>query len=240
MVRVIIGTEDNQLIPQKVLEYSIRKHTRSPVEVRAVKQSQTRVGGTNFGFVRFLVPQLCGYEGRAIYLDADQLVFTDIEELFRSLDGWHSVALVQDPEGSFGDKQVVKDNQSSVMVLDCEKLTSWDPRTLFERVVPNRAEPGPGQIRYREFMMLKWMDRAELQPLDSRWNHFNIVRDDTKLVHFSHVRSQPWKVVSHPLCALWRRWLREAMRGRFVRRTELLREVLKGHMHLSFLREVFF
>ena len=37
---------------------------------------------TPFSFQRFLIPELCGYSGKAIYLDADMQVFRDIRELW--------------------------------------------------------------------------------------------------------------------------------------------------------------
>ena len=52
-LNVYIGTEDNQLIPQKVLMYSIKKYAKKQVNLIPCKQEVERVGGTNFGFVRF-------------------------------------------------------------------------------------------------------------------------------------------------------------------------------------------
>lgn len=232
---VYIGTEDDQLIPQKVLEYSIRRNAKGPVEVRCVKQEMERVGGTNFGFVRFFVPQMNGYQGKAIYLDADQLVFTDIHELADQLDDRHTIALVNEPKGTFGDKPVGQHNQTSVMVLDCAKLRDWNPETMFGHVVPNRAELKPGQIHYRDFMMLTWFDQSKIQPIDPRWNHFNIVEPDSKLTHFSYVRHQPWKNPSHPLTEFWGKWLRDAIRAGAVGRLELLKEIRRGAIHRRFL-----
>jgi len=53
-LNVYIGTEDNQLIPQKVLEYSIHKNAKTAVNVTPVKQEGKRVGGTNFGLFAFM------------------------------------------------------------------------------------------------------------------------------------------------------------------------------------------
>lgn len=236
---VYIGTEDDQMIPQKVLEYSIHKNAKRPVKVRAVKQEVERVGGTNFGFVRFFVPQMNNYQGKAIYLDADQLVFTDINELADLLDDQHSIALVNQPKGTFGAKPVGQHNQTSVMALDCAKLLDWNPNTMFSHVVPNRTELAPGQIHYRDFMMLTWFDQSKIQPIDPRWNHFNIVEPDSKLTHFSYVRSQPWKNPSHPLTAFWGKWLKEAVRAGAVGRIELLKEIWRGAIHRRFLAYVF-
>ena len=236
---VYIGTEDDQLIPQKVLEYSIHKNAKTSVRVQAVKQEMDRVGGTNFGFVRFVVPRLNNYQGKAIYLDADQLVFTDINELGDLLDSNHAIGLVNQPQGAFGAKPVGQHNQTSVMALDCEKLRDWNPDTMFAHVVPNRSELQPGQIHYRDFMMLTWFDQSQIQPIDPRWNHFNIVEPDSKLTHFSYVRSQPWKNPSHPLTEFWGKWLREAIRAGAVGRLDLIKEILRGAIHKRFLAYLF-
>lgn len=234
-LNVYIGTEDNQLIPQKVLEYSINKNAKKRVNIYPVKQETERVGGTNFGFVRFMVPRLNDYQGKAIYLDADQLVFVDINEMADELDNNYAVGLVNRPKGTFGPKPLAQINQTSVMVLNCNKLTSWDPETMFRNVVPNRAELAPGQIHYRDFMKLDWFDSNEIQAIDPRWNHFNIVEEDTKLTHFSYVREQPWRNPSHPLAKFWGRWLRKAIRAGAVGRVELLKEIVRGSVHKRFL-----
>jgi len=232
---VYIGTEDDQLIPQKVLEYSIYKSSKQPVHVRSVKQDVERVGGTNFGFVRFCVPKLNNFQDKAIYLDADQLVFTDINELADLLDDDHSIALVTKPKGTFGNKPVGQHNQTSVMVLDCAKLYDWNPNTMFNKVVPNRSQLESEEIHYRDFMMLNWFDQSKIQSIDPRWNHFNIVEPDSKLTHFSYVRSQPWRNPSHPLTAFWGKWLRESMKSGAVGRIELLKEIWRGAIHKHFL-----
>ncbi|RMG18333.1 MAG: hypothetical protein D6731_02280, partial [Planctomycetota bacterium] len=125
---------------------------------------------------------------------------------------------------------------TSVMVLACERLRDWDPERLFENVIPNRQPLAPGQIHYRDFMTASWVQPSRIQALDPAWNHFNLVNERTKLVHFSHVRSQPWKNPDHPLTDLWERWLRKALVDGALRRRELVREILRGHVHRRFLR----
>jgi lipopolysaccharide biosynthesis glycosyltransferase len=229
-VRVFIGTEPAQLLAEKVLAHSIRANAAGPVEIHSLTQDEARVGGTNFGFVRFKIPQLCDFRGKAIYLDADQLVLGDIGELWNCLDGEHAVALVNSAEGNFGGKAVTKANQTSVMVLDCAKLADWKTPDIFGNVVANDKTPGPGQMRYRDFMQLSWIDQALIQPLPPEWNHFNICNDRTRLVHFSHVRSQPWRKPSHALSAFWRGWLEKAVKEGSLTRAEIRGEVLKRHV----------
>jgi hypothetical protein len=236
MIQVVIGTQANQYIPQRVLEFSIREHTAGDVDLRPTHQTQRRVGGTKFGFVRFCVPETFGYQGRAIYMDADQLVLADLDGLVESLDSDHAIGLVQNIEGTFGGEPVAPRNETSMMVLDCEKLKTWDPATMFECVVPNDAAPGPGQIRYKDFIRLAWVDPALIQAIDPRWNHYNTHRDDSKLIHFSHVREQPWKRPDHPEREFWEGWLVRAMHAGYVTRGDVVSAVARLHLHPRFLR----
>jgi hypothetical protein len=169
-------------------------------------------------------------------------VFGDIRELHDALDEEHAIALVQDPVGEFRDKPVGRHNQTSVMVLDCARLRDWDPATLFERVVPNRTPLPlpPGRMLYREFMKIGWMEPTRLQPLDPVWNHFNVVRPDTKLVHFSNMRTQPWKAPEHQVTDIWESWLHRTVVDGALRRRDVLLAIYRGHLHRHFLRTVAF
>src|SRR5437762_14341090 len=87
---IFVGTDRSQLLAVSILEYSIRRHTQQKVRVcplidldlpepNDIRQSSR----TNFSFARFTIPELKGYRGRALYLDADMLVFRDIAELWK-------------------------------------------------------------------------------------------------------------------------------------------------------------
>jgi hypothetical protein len=209
------------------------------VDIRYPVQAAKRMGGTRFGFVRFQVPEVFGFKGRALYMDADQLVFSDVRELVDQLDDAHSIGIVRNIVGTFAGKPVPERNETSVMVLDCEKLSDWKTDTMFDDVVSNRAPLGPGQMHYIDFMRLAWVDPSLIQAIDSRWNHYNVINDDTKLVHFSHVRDQPWKKPSHPLTQVWVESMLEAMDHGFVTRADLVKAVGRFHVHPHFARYAF-
>jgi lipopolysaccharide biosynthesis glycosyltransferase len=236
MIQIAIGTQSNQYIPQRVLEHSIRAHTKHEVDIRPTRQTVRRVGGTKFGFVRFCVPEVFGYHGRAIYMDADQLVLADVQDLVDQLDADHAIGIVRHIEGTFAGEPVEPRNETSVMVQDCEKLKTWDPATLFDGVVANDETPGPGQIRYKDFIRLAWVDPALIQEIDPRWNHYNIHRDDSKLIHFSHVREQPWKRPDHPEREFWEEWLVRTLRAGALTRGDIVKAVAKLQLHPHFLR----
>ena len=47
-------------------------------EPNDIRQSQR----TGFSFARWFIPEKCNYKGRAIYLDADMIVFSDVNFLW--------------------------------------------------------------------------------------------------------------------------------------------------------------
>jgi len=230
-IRIFVGTEPKQYIAQEVLADSIRKHASGPVEIHNTVQNIPKVGGTNFGFVRFMVPSLCEFKGKAIYLDADMVVLHDIADLYNSLEPDKSIGLVTNAEGTINGKTPEPMNYTSVMIMDCEKLRDWNPDTMFRNIVSKKETPKEGQIRYPDFVTLKWFPQVQIQSIDPRWNHLNIVHPDTKLVHFTHVGTQPWRKPSHELTPTWLGYLKDAVKRGGVKRSEVIREVFRRHIH---------
>ncbi len=94
MIRVFVGCAPNgeDAESQAVLEYTLRKHASRPVEIVWMRLSNdpaspfygwnTDWWSTPFSAFRLLVPELCGYEGRAIYVDSDFMFMADVAELW--------------------------------------------------------------------------------------------------------------------------------------------------------------
>ena len=100
-MRVFIGYDARQPVAFNVLAHSIMSRASKPVSITRLDISQlpiTRQGLTEFTFTRYLVPYLCNYEGVALFLDADMLCLTDINDLNLSEDQFqgNSVAVVKE------------------------------------------------------------------------------------------------------------------------------------------------
>ena len=98
MNHVFIGYDPRQPLAYNVLQHSIVRHSSRPVAITPLILSQLpmkRRGLTEFTFSRFLVPYLCGFKGKALFLDADMVVTGDISELFEQ-DELYAVAVQQD------------------------------------------------------------------------------------------------------------------------------------------------
>lgn len=215
-IRIYVGTDETQMVAVQVLEYSIRRFATQPVEVIPMlnlpvptPRDPANRPRTGFSFARFLIPGLAGYRGRAIYLDADMLVFGDIADLWHTPMGSHrALCSRQDtpPVTWRNNKHFQPGRQMSVMLIDCEKC-SWK----IEDIVRGLDD---GQFDYKQLMCdLCIVPHDEIgETLDPMWNCLeNFEAGRTKLLHFTDMDMQPWRHRHNPLRSIWRAYYRAAV-----------------------------
>lgn len=123
---------------------------------------------TPFSLFRYAIPEVCGYEGYAIYLDADMIVLGDICDLWNHrVEGrWVSAP------GPDGD---------CVTVLDCTV-------DLFP-LIPLVGGKLGNKHRLRD-MIAPYVRRI----LSQEWNHTDkYVPSVSKLIHYTSMKTQPFK-----------------------------------------------
>ena len=243
-VRVFVGTDRSQLLAVKVLEYSIRRHTELPVEVHPMldlplpepKDPRQRKR-TGFSFARFAIPQLAGYRGRALYLDPDMQVFKDIRSLW-SLPFDRAKVIIQDhipeeaqeKEGKAGaPKERIK--QTAVMLLDCDAL-DWDPVKIiqglggeysYEDLVYQLCILRPDEIRYT---------------IPFEWNSLEFWNENTCLLHYTDMLTQPWVSPANKLGYLWLREVKRMLDEGVMTLAEIQNEVDLGYFRPSLIEEL--
>ncbi len=221
-IRIFIGTEPKTEIMRQVLEFSIRRRTKRPVEFTPMIGPAWEYPidgisvGTGFSLRRWLIPQACNYQGRAIYLDADQLVLADIGELWdmpetRPSPGASTWLTMQPDKFSKNPWP-----QSSVMVIDCARAyAEWG---YHRAKMLDYLQKTPGRPAYVNFQHCTWMLQVAAG-IPTEWNHLNLfVRGKTKLLHYTSEPSQPHVQPDHPLAAMWQKELREAIQAGAVDR----------------------
>lgn len=240
-VRVFIGGDRYQTIAAKVLEYSIQRHTRHPLQIfhmtdleLPTPKNPDNAPGTGFSFYRFVIPKLCGFKGKAIYLDADMLVFDDIANLWNLPFGGKDVLCSYQEEippgwengqnNSLGeDRHWSPGRQLSVMLLNCENL-DWD----IDEII---AGLDAGRYSYRELMAdLCSVESSRIaDTIPNEWNcleWFEPAR--SSLVHFTVVPTQPWRHENNRLNDLWESALVDAVQAGAVRKEEVAELVAAG------------
>ncbi len=239
VVRVFVGTDRSQLLAVRVLAHSLRRHTGARVEVtplldvvpRDAKDPAQR-RRTGFSFARFAIPALCERRGRAIYLDADMLVFGDITELWRLDFGGAKVIVQEDltPEQARPTKPGAparRIRQWAVMVLDCARL-DWD----VDRIIDGLDE---GAYTYDQLMHeLCIMGPDEVrQAIPFRWNSLERLDESTRLIHYTDMSTQPWVSATNPNDDPWLDEVRLMIEGGALTWGDLRREVELGHFRPS-------
>jgi hypothetical protein len=137
----------------------------------------------SFTPLRFMPPELMGYQGRAIVIDPDIFAVADVWELLsRDMEG--KAILCRQRSGTKG--VVDKCMASSVMLLDCAKLTHWRCEEQFRAMFAS-------ELDYHDWICLKTEPRDSIGQFENEWNDFDHLTARTKMLHTTRRKTQPWK-----------------------------------------------
>jgi hypothetical protein len=75
---------------------------------------------------------------------------------------------------------------SSVMLLDCAKLTHWKLAEDFDRLFRRERD-------YKDWMNLEYEDKSTIGLFEPEWNDFDKLTPNTKMLHNTRRMTQPWK-----------------------------------------------
>jgi hypothetical protein len=212
VIKIFVGTQVEQMLVVKVLEYSIMKHTKRRVEVIPLCNAEIEIPmpkkqdnqpRTPFSFQRFLIPQLCNYQGKAIYVDSDMQVFKDINIL------WGLPMGNNDLLSATLRSDKARTPQYSVMLLDCEKL-KWDIQDIVSKL-------DNGTLTYKSLMEKMIVAKNPDASISCTWNSLEYFeRDKTGLLHYTDMNKQPWVSTKNPLAYIWVKALKDAIDDGFI------------------------
>jgi len=157
--------DQRQPLACTVLQSSIVRRSTVPVQVTPLLLAQLpvkRTGLTNFTFSRFAVPLLCDYEGYAVFMDADMVCLTDINELI----------------------ELAKQSEAAVLVVKNPMRFEWPSLMVFNNAKCKRLTLE--HIENENPFKFEWAD--EVGELPSEYNHrvgYDAPRDDAKIVHYT-------------------------------------------------------
>ncbi|HEU5286553.1 MAG TPA: hypothetical protein VFU20_08630 [Sphingomicrobium sp.] len=201
---VFIQANDRQMLGARISAHSYRRNARDPgafdVRIldirdhpRLLQRGQTLLRGghvrewdpddlQSFTPLRFYPPQAMGFEGLAVVTDPDIFGVGDVGELFeRDLAG-KAIWAVARPGHNSQDDYIA----TSVMLLDCARLSHWQFDQELDDLFAHRFD-------YIDWIELKREDRSTIGLLEPEWNDFDRLTPQTKLLHTTKRRTQPWK-----------------------------------------------
>lgn len=134
MIRLFCGYDPREAIGYAVFCQSVLRHASVPVEFIPLASMGLPEGSNSFTVSRFLVPYLCGFQGRAIFCDAsDMLMLDDVANLDALFDPEFAVQVVRHPDYRTRHKtkyrgtsmecpnmDYPRKNWASVMLINCE------------------------------------------------------------------------------------------------------------------------
>jgi hypothetical protein len=203
---VFIHTNHKQIVGALVAEHALRRNSRhnERFEVRIIEHKdypfmQLREGQLylrdgvkrpwlnddlqSFTPLRFMPPELMGYQGRAVVIDPDIFAVGDVWNLL-SRDMQGKAILCRRRAGPKG--CIDGCLASSVMLLDCAKLTHWRVEEQFNEMFKFQRD-------YQPWICLRTEPRETIGLFENEWNDFDRLTERTKMLHNTRRRTQPWK-----------------------------------------------
>lgn len=219
-VRVFIGSGEASLLERKTLIYSLRKHSKSALDIYVFNGTHNAIernddppfpagmslrvkykNFTEFSNYRFMIPQLCNYEGRALFLDSDMICLGSIAELFHApMENDAAVLAKKEAYAGTGGWGL------SVALFECSRCR-FDLDAIFDEI-------DRGWFSYTDLHQLSdtFLKHHPLTvgSIEPNWNVFDQADEHTKLIHFTNLLRQPWKFPGHPSGDLWFKYFNEA------------------------------
>lgn len=246
-VRVFIGSGEASLLERKTLIHSLRKHTQRELDIYVLNGTHNAIelndcepflapmplkikyrnGATEFSLYRFLIPEICNYQGKAIFLDSDMVCLSDIGELFDT--PTNDCSFLASPGAYF----IRPDLWGlSAMLIDCEK-SKFDLETIF-------SEIDYGLYDYTDLM---GMSRAFLShhsyvigELDSYWNVLDYWDKHTKIIHYTKLSNQPWKYPNHPYGEIWFNYFNETVASGYISEQDIEISIVRSYVRRDITR----
>jgi len=189
LLRVFIGYDKRESVAASVLAYSIHKRCSVPVSITFLDKEQIPqfqrphdpLASTAFTYARFLVPWLCNYEGKAVFMDCDMMALADLAPLLAYPEEGHAITVVQhdyQPENEtkfLGAKQTRYPRKlwSALMVFD---------NTKCKALTPEYVATATGA----ELHQLRWLDDSQIGELSECWQWIpDHSRGEPKIIHWT-------------------------------------------------------
>jgi hypothetical protein len=197
VLKIFIGYDPVESIAWHTMAHSILERSSRPVAIVPLNNVNLRSIYTRpkdpkqsneFSFTRFLAPYLCGYAGYAAYFDCDQLLRTDVSELFtiasaRPEKAVHVVQHDYEPKDEIkylntAQYRYPRKNWSSVVLWNCGHPAN--------RVVTPEFVNTASAMELHRFL---WLDDSQIGAIDVRWNwlvgEYADPPSDVKNVHWT-------------------------------------------------------
>jgi lipopolysaccharide biosynthesis glycosyltransferase len=197
VIKVFIGYDHVESVAWHTMAASIYRQSSRPVAIVPINLANLKgifnrprdpKQSNEFSFTRFLVPYLCNYAGQGIFFDCDQMLRTDIAEIFSVMEEQPGKAVyvvkhTYEPRDDVKYLNTVqykypRKNWSSVVLWNCDHFKN-------RIITPNFINSAEGLVLHR----FSWLEDDDIGELDIRWNwlvgEYDDPPKDVKNVHWT-------------------------------------------------------
>lgn len=193
--KVFIGFDSREAVCSDVLAHSIRRHTKTHVDVSLLKHRELREAGhfarpwfvdadtgnwrdgidgkpfsTEFSHTRFLVPYLMGFKGWALFTDCDMIFLSDIEKLLSKADSKFAAMVVKHNHIVKSNAQAKMDGREQLAYhrKNWSSFVLWNCGHIANRdLTPERVNFMKG----RDLHAFNWLDDSLIGSLPFTYNY---------------------------------------------------------------------
>lgn len=186
MIDIVVGFDQREAVAYHTFCQSVISRTSQPVRFTPLVAHglEGRKDGSNdFIYSRFLVPNLMGYRGWAIFADGDMVCREDIAKLWSMRDSKYAVMVAKHQyKTMFSSKYLGNKNEdyprknwSSLMLWNCEHPAN---RSLTTQVLAGAS----GEFLHR----FQWLHDGEIGDLPITWNWLVLEYPMNEYAHLYH------------------------------------------------------
>ena len=137
----------------------------------------------SFTPLRFMPPELMGYQGRAVVIDPDVFAVGDVWDLLsRDMHGKAILCRPRDRRSHSVEGRMA----TSVMLLDSAKLEHWRVSDQFQALFDKTLD-------YKDWITLVNEPRDSIGLFENDWNDLDRFSRNTQMLHTTKRWTQPWK-----------------------------------------------
>jgi hypothetical protein len=197
VIKVFIGYDHVESVAWHTMAASIYRQSSRPVAIVPVNLANLKgifnrardpKQSNDFSFSRFLVPYLCNYEGQGIFFDCDQMLRTDIAEIFSVIDEQpgKAVYVVKHTYEPRDDIKYLNTVQYKYPRKNWSSVVLWNCGHQKNRIITPQFINISDGLKLHRFT---WLEDNEIGELDLRWNwlvgEYDQPPKDVKNVHWT-------------------------------------------------------
>lgn len=192
MLKIFVGYDPREPVAYHAFCQSVIEHSSIPVSFTPLALTtladyrETHADGSNqFIYSRFLVPELCGYEGWAIFVDGDMICRGDIAELYALRDDHKAVMVCKHDYQTKASIKYLGAKNENYPRKNWSSVVLWNCHHHLNRKLSNGYVQSATPQQLHRFLHLEDRFIGDI-PLEWNWLVTEYEHNpDAKLVHYT-------------------------------------------------------